>query len=103
MIKITIGRKHFKGIYRWDEMSLRKFCELSAIPLPEGYEAYVLADGKYDHERRDTVEHYINIVSGLTDKQISEDFPAYYRKVWNCLTNVPGELIQNGSNEEIIK
>lgn len=89
MIKLIIGNKKFKGIYRWDEMSLRKFIELSNIPMPEGYEALVLADGKYDHTRQDSVDHYVKVVTELTDKQLNEDFPNYYRKVVLCLSDVP--------------
>lgn len=93
MIKITIGRKRFKGIYSWDEITLGKFCELAAIPMPEGYEAFVLADGQYDHERKDSVDHYVRIVSELTDKQINDDFPEYYRKVVLCLSDIPEKYL----------
>jgi hypothetical protein len=101
MIKITIGKKKYSGIYRWDEMSLRKFIQLSVIPIPEGYEAYVLADGKYDHTRMDTVEYYTKVVSELTDQQIKEEFPAYYRKVCLCLSDVPGNMLTDDMVTEL--
>lgn len=99
MIKITIGHKKYTGIYRWDEMSLRQFVNLCAIPIPEGYEAYILADGKYDHTRHDSIDEYVRVVNSLTDEQIKKEFPEYYRKVILCLTNIPNHVL----TDELVK
>ena len=90
MITITINKKKFKGAYKWEDISLSKFCELAAIPMPDGYEAYILADGKFDVENLD---QYLDAVSKITDKQLNEDFPAYYRKVISCLSNIPEDQL----------
>ena len=86
MIRITLNKKKYKGIYSWSEMSLEKFSQLASIPMPEGYEDYIIADGKFS---TDNIEQYVNAVSKITDKQINEDFPEYYCKVISCLSDVP--------------
>ena len=98
MIRIFIGKKRYRGVYRWDDMTLQRFCDLAAIEMPEGYEAYILADGKFSV---DNIDQYIEAVSKITDKQIKEDFPAYYRKVIECLTNIPYKKVMLMSSEQI--
>jgi hypothetical protein len=93
MITINIQNKRFKGIYSWDDITLSKFMELAAITLPDGYEAYILADGNYDHERKDSIDQYLAVISSLTDKQLKEDYPAYYKRVCLCLSDVPEEYL----------
>jgi hypothetical protein len=95
MIKIKIGKKRFKGVYSWNDVTLQKFTELASIPMPDGYEAYILADGKFDHDQKDSVDYYTNVVLALTDKQINEDFPAYFKKVCLCLSNVPERYLSD--------
>jgi len=86
MISITIGRRKYKGVYRWDDITLERFCRLAAIPMPDGYESYIIADGKFSTE---TLDEYVQEVSKITDKQLTEDFPLYYRQVIECLTDIP--------------
>lgn len=103
MIKIKIGKRTFRGIYRWDEITLQRFCNLAAIEMPKSYEAYIVADGKFNVEN---IEQYLEVVSKITDKEIKEEFPAYYRKVISCLSNaplsflnlIPDELIEDRYN-----
>jgi hypothetical protein len=97
MIRIIINGRKYKGVYRWEDMSLQRFCNLAAIPMPECYEAYILADGKFSAEN---IDSYIEAVSKITDKQIKEDFPVYYRKVIECLTNIPYKKIALLSSEQ---
>jgi hypothetical protein len=98
MIKIEINKKKYKGIYRWDEMALGRFCELASIPMPEGYEAFILADNKFTV---DNIDQYIEAVAQVTDKQIKEDFPEYYKKVIKCLTNIPLRVINKLEPDKI--
>lgn len=86
MIRITLNGKKYKGIYLWKEMTLDKFCELAAIPMPEGYESFIIADGKFTS---DNLTEYLEAVSKITDNQLNNDFPDYYRKVISCLSDVP--------------
>jgi hypothetical protein len=86
MIKIKIDKKSYRGVYSWSDLTLQKFCQLSAIPMPEGYEAFIMADGKFSV---DNINQYVDAISSITDKQINEEFPIYYRKVIECLTNIP--------------
>jgi hypothetical protein len=101
MIIITIGRRKFKGVYRWDELTLSRFCDLASIPMPVAYESFILADGKYDHDNKASIDYYIEEVSKLTDKDLKEDFPAYYRKVVKCLTNIPDRYMALLNDERI--
>jgi hypothetical protein len=89
MITITINKKKFKGVYLWEDMTLHQFCDLAAIPMPEGYEAFIIADGKFSVE---TIDQYIEDVSKVTDEQLKVNFPAYYRKVIGVLTNIPDKV-----------
>jgi len=90
MIKITLNGKKYKGVYSWKDIDLSTFCILASIKMPEGYEDYVIADGKFSTE---TIDNYIQVVSKITDKQLNEDFPEYYRKVISCLSNVPAKKL----------
>ena len=85
MIQITIGRRKYKGVYSWEDITLKQFCDLAAIKMPEGYESYILADGKFSVEN---INAYLEAVSNITEKQIKEDFPKYYRQVILCLSNI---------------
>lgn len=90
MITIKINNKRYKGIYLWKDITLQRFCDLAAIPMPEGYEGYILADGKFSV---DTIDQYVQAVSNITEEQINITFPRYYRKVIACLTNIPEKII----------
>jgi hypothetical protein len=98
MIRITINKKKFKGVYSWDDITLQRFCDLAAIPIPEGYEAYILADGNFSIEH---IDRYIEDVSKITEKQINEDFPVYYRKVIGCLTDIPLQVIESMTADQV--
>jgi len=98
MIRITIGKKKYKGVYSWNDITLERFSQLASIPMPEGYEAFIRADGKFSIENLD---QWLDEVSKLTDKQLKEDFPEYYRQVVNCLTNIPAKTIRTMTDEQI--
>jgi hypothetical protein len=98
MITITINKKRFKGVYSWDDVTLSQFCDLAAINMPEGYESFIIADGKFSTE---TLAEYIKAVSKITDKQLTNDFPAYYRKVIKCLSNIPERVIQSLPEDKV--
>jgi hypothetical protein len=98
MIRIIINKKKYKGVYSWPDITLQRFCDLVAIPVPEGYEVYILADGKFSV---DNIDQYIEAVSKITEKQIKEEFPDYYRKVIGCLTNIPLKVIQQMTLDQI--
>lgn len=91
MIIIRIGKRKYKGVYRWEDVTLQMFCDLAAIPMPEGYEDYILADGKFSVE---SIDEYVQAVSMITSDQIEVTFPAYFRKVIGCLTNIPEKVIE---------
>jgi hypothetical protein len=100
MIKIKIENKTFWGIYNWDDITIQQFADLAAIPMPDGYESFILADGKFSME---DLNKYVESVSSITDKQLNEDFPEYYRKVIACLSNIPISLLNKVPNELIEK
>lgn len=85
MIKITVGKKRYKGVYRWDELSLKKYIELSEIKRPDGFDALFLVDS-------DNADKYIEVTGKVTDEQLNNTFPNYYRAVIGCLTNIPDEV-----------
>ena len=97
MIRIRIGRKKYRGVYRWDDIPLSQFCDLAGITMPEGYEEYILADGNYSPE---TIDNYVDAVMNITPEQ-TEGFTRYYRKVIGCLTNIPVEVINSLSTERV--
>jgi len=89
MIKITVGKKKYKGVYSWDDITLSNYCDLASIPIPEGYKDFIIADGKFSIDNPVTVDEYVKAVTEITDEQLNEIFPAYYRKVIYCLSNIP--------------
>jgi hypothetical protein len=101
LIRITVNKKKYKGVYRWEDLTLQRFCDLAAIAMPPGYEAYILADGKFDSQDQKSIDYFCDVVSKLTDKELKEDFPAYYRKVINCLTDIPLRVINELDNEKV--
>lgn len=98
MIKIRIGKKRYKGVYRWEDIPLKTFCDLATIEMPDGYEDYILIDGNFESE--DTAK-YVEAVSSLTPEQLTKSFPAYYRQVIECLTNIPKKVIDTLSRERV--
>ena len=98
MITITIEKKRYKGIYSWDDLTLRKYIELASIPLPEGYEAFILADGKFTVDK---LQEYVDEVSKISDEQL-KGFIGFYRQVILCLTNIP-EKVLNKVSDDLIK
>ncbi len=101
MIRITVNKKKYKGVYSWADLTLQRFYDLAVIPMPAGYEAYILADGKFNISDQQSIDSYCEIVNNLTDKELNEDFPQYYRKVIECLTDIPVKIIQSLDNEKI--
>lgn len=99
MIKITINGKKYKGSYSWEDVTLRKYCELAAIPVPEGYKDFILADGKFSIDVQESIDEYVKVVTEITDQQLNVDFPAYYRKVISCLSNVPESVVIPDENK----
>lgn len=88
MIAITLNNKKYKAVYNWKDLTLGRYCQLASIPFPEGYEAFVMADAKFNV---DNIDEYINEVLKVTDENIAK-FPAYYRKVIGVLTNIPDKV-----------
>ena len=86
MITIKIGKKKHRIIYSWELMTLQDFCNLASIPIPSGYESFIKADGSFTPE---TIDKYIEDMAAITDEQMNVEFPAYYRKVITCLTDIP--------------
>jgi len=101
MIIIKVNKKKYKGIYGWDNISLRLFSELAMIEMPPKYEAFILAKGEIDPKDKGSVDNFIRVASEITDKELNNDFPAYYRKVIGYLTNIPGDVLNEASNEDI--
>jgi hypothetical protein len=98
MIQISVNNKRFKGVYTWSDITLQKFCDLAAIPMPEGYEDFILAEGNYTPE---TADKTADSLATLTDEQVNDLFPEYYKKVIQCLSNIPAETIDTISTDDI--
>lgn len=97
-IRINIGKKKYKGYYNWEDIPLYKFIELAEIPIPDAYRTYILTDGKFSV---DNIDQYIAATAEITEKQIEEEFPEYYRKVINCLTNIPLKVIHTLTLDQV--
>jgi|GEM_PF-4088023 len=101
MIIIRVNKKKYKGVYGWDDISLKLFSELAMIEMPPKYEAFILAHGSIDAEKKESIDHFIRTASEITDKELNEIFPGYYRKVIRCLTNIPDDILSNASVDDI--
>jgi hypothetical protein len=97
MITITINKKKYRGIYNWKDITLEKFSQLSAIPIPEKYEAFILADGKFEHG----IDAYVDEISKIGDYELNIVFPDFYKKVILCLTNIPESLVNILTTEQV--
>jgi hypothetical protein len=98
MITITIGKKKYKGVYKWEDVTLQRFYDLASIPMPEGYESYIIADGKFTTEN---IEDYVKAVKDITEEQINILFPEYFRKVVEVLTDIPGSVIRELPQDKV--
>jgi hypothetical protein len=94
MIKITINNRNFKGVYRWNDITLNTFCKLAAIPIPEAYESFINIDGRFDADDRESIDRYMDEITKITEKELNETFPEFYRKVIGCLSDIPASLIE---------
>lgn len=92
MIKITINGKKYKGCYSWDDLTLSRFCDLAAIPIPDGYKDFIIADGKFTPDNQKSVDEYVEAVTAITEDQLNVEFMDYYRKVIYCLSDIPQTL-----------
>jgi hypothetical protein len=90
MIQIKIGKNKFRGIYSWSDITIQKFCELADIAMPPEYDKFLQAEGKFSIDKMDD---YLAEISKITDKQLNEEFPVYYRQVVKCLTNIPDSIL----------
>lgn len=101
MIIIRVNKKKYKGVYGWDDISLKLFSELAMIEMPPKYEAFILAHGSIEAEKKESIDKFIKAASEITDKELNEIFPAYYYKVIRCLTNIPDDVLSKASTEDI--
>ena len=101
MIIIRVNKKKYKGVYGWDDISLKLFSELAMIEMPPKYEAFILAHGNIEAEKKESIDNFIKAASEITDKELNEIFPGYYRKVIRCLTNIPDDILSSASGEDI--
>ena len=101
MIQIKIGKRKYKGIYSWDNMTLGRFCELASIEIPGRYEEFIKADNKYDPEKKESIDYYIDFVSGLTTEELDVIFPDYFRKVIKVLSDIPDKKIESLTPDNI--
>jgi len=90
LIVIKINKKKYKGVYRWEEMTLRRFADLASIAIPEKYAQFIKADGQFE----DT-DKYLQAVEQITDNDKDVIFPQYYRKVVSCLSDIPEDLLND--------
>ena len=98
MLTITINKKRFKAVYNWDDITLQKFIEMASIPIPESYEAFIRADGSFS---KDKISEYIENITKVTDDDLNNIFPEYYKKVIICLSNVPQKTIDTLTTEQV--
>jgi hypothetical protein len=98
MLQITVEKKKYKGVYNWDDITIQKFYELASIPMPEGYDKFLLADSKFTLDKMD---EYVKEIITITDKQIHEDFPIYYRQVVRCLTDIPEGIVNKFNPQKL--
>jgi len=101
MIVIRVNRKKYKGVYGWDDISLKLFSELAMIEMPPKYEAFILAHGSMEAENSESIDYFIKAASEITDKELNNDFPAFYREVIGCLTDIPVDILNEATNEDI--
>lgn len=101
MITIHVHKKRYKGIYGWDDITLRQFSELAMIEMPPKYEAFILADGNIDAGKKESIDYFIKIASEIGDKELDEVFPAYYRQVISVLTDIPDNILSEASAEAV--
>jgi hypothetical protein len=101
VIVISIGKKRYKGIYLWSDMTLRLFKKLSSISIPERYSSFVVADGDVDLSYKPSIDHYIEEISKVTDEDLNVVFPVFYKKVVQTLTDIPESVINELSIDRI--
>jgi len=101
MIVIKVNRKRYKGVYGWDDITLKLFSELAMIEMPPKYEAFILAHGNMDTEKKESIDYFIKVASEISDKELNIAFPAYYKKVIQCLTNIPDSVLSRATSDDI--
>jgi len=97
MIIITIDSKPYHAVYRWEDLSLGKFIELSRIEMPEKLKAlYVTSASMNTPDARDKKkarEGYKIASEAILPADLRKHFPEYYGKVIGLLSDIPKEVI----------
>ena len=86
MLKATINEIVYDVTDQWCDISLRTFGELCEVEVPEILkELWLAADDK---------KKYSEIFDNIERRDHLKNFPVFYGKVINILTNIPDEIIE---------
>lgn len=101
MIRIQIGRKKYKGAYLWSDITLEQYITLAGIPIPAKYQNYVLTNERFDYNKKETVDQYMDAIAEFTEEDLTVTFPEFYKRVIKVLTDIPPEEIKGLEEEQI--
>jgi len=95
MIALKIENKKYKAVNEWRELSLKKFIEVSKVPIPDKLKQL------YETSLDKSEKAYTDTLAAINENDINKDFPAYYSTIIELLSDIPNEIIQR-IDEELI-
>lgn len=100
MIRIQIGRRRYKGPYLWSDITLEQYITLAGIPIPAKYRAYALANEKFDSNKKESIDQYLDTIAEIGEEELTVSFPSFYKSVIQILTDIPPGIIRNLSENQ---
>lgn len=91
MLTLTIEGSDYSAVSEWSDLNLQKFIELSKIECPEELK-------KLWEKAGDKKEHG-ELIEKLETRSLVKDFPTFYGKVIDQLTEIPEELTDRITRE----
>jgi len=101
VIRIQIGRNNYKGAYLWSDITLEQYITLAGIPIPAKYQNYVLVNERFDSNKKETVDQYMDAITEFTEEDLTVTFPEFYKRIIKVLTTIPLEEINRMKEEQI--
>ena len=97
MIDLEIGGGSYQAPQSWDEITLKQFVEICGIKIPdrllELYKASADLNTSEEKERKAAEAKYDKVSKKITQRDMVQEFPAYYGKVIKAATNIPAEIL----------
>jgi len=95
VIEIEIKGKLYQVCNQWEDLTLKRFIELSEVPIPERLERLWIASANLNGQGNKKLleAEYEKAINEVSHEDLVKHFPAFYGKVIEVLSDIPAEII----------